>query len=179
MGMRFDFRRDRFILSIFAMRRAAYLLSVLLLAIAQMGAQQSGPPTPPAETQPNRPGPQRPNAQPTPPPAPAVVPVPMMPAQPNGPIQKSLVRITSTEVEPDYRAPWNSGAIQRGIGAGFVIEGNRIMTNAHVVSNSRYLTVERDGDPNKYPAHGSVRRARLRSRADHGRRRIFSRTWCR
>ena len=40
----------------------------------------------------------------------------------------------------------------RGIGAGFVIEGNRIMTNAHVVSNSRYLTVEREGDPNKYPA---------------------------
>src|SRR5947208_14753834 len=26
------------------------------------------------------------------------------------------------------------------------------MTNAHVVSNSRYLTVERDGDPNKYRA---------------------------
>jgi S1-C subfamily serine protease len=26
------------------------------------------------------------------------------------------------------------------------------MTNAHVVSNTRYLTVERDGDPNKYPA---------------------------
>ncbi|PYJ43759.1 MAG: serine protease, partial [Verrucomicrobia bacterium] len=25
-------------------------------------------------------------------------------------------------------------------------------TNAHVVANSRYLTVERDGDPNKYPA---------------------------
>jgi S1-C subfamily serine protease len=25
------------------------------------------------------------------------------------------------------------------------------MTNAHVVSNSRYLTVEREGDPNKYP----------------------------
>ncbi|MEY2479463.1 MAG: hypothetical protein QOI04_390 [Verrucomicrobiota bacterium] len=83
---------------------------------------------------------------------PQVVPVPVMPAQPNGPIQKSLVRITSTEVEPDLRAPWNSGAIGRGVGAGFVIEGNRILTNAHVVSNSRYLTVERDGDPNKYPA---------------------------
>ena len=26
------------------------------------------------------------------------------------------------------------------------------MTNAHVVSNSRYLTVEREGDPNKYQA---------------------------
>src|SRR5207237_8046616 len=69
-----------------------------------------------------------------------------------GPTKKRLVRITATEVEPDYRAPWNSGGVQRGIGAGFVIEGNRIMTNAHVVSNSRYLTVERDGDPNKYPA---------------------------
>src|SRR5205085_10067394 len=74
------------------------------------------------------------------------------PARTNGAIQKSLVRITATEVEPDYRAPWNSGGVQRCIGAGFVIEGNRIMTNAHVVSNSRYLTVERDGDPNKYPS---------------------------
>jgi S1-C subfamily serine protease len=77
---------------------------------------------------------------------------PAVATRPNGKIQKSLVRITATEVEPDFRAPWNSGAIQRGIGAGFVIDGNRIMTNAHVVSNSRYLTVERDGDPNKYPA---------------------------
>jgi len=72
--------------------------------------------------------------------------------QPNNQIQNSLVRITSTESEPDYRAPWNSGMIGRGVGAGFVIAGQRILTNAHVVSNSRYLTVEREGDPNKYPA---------------------------
>lgn len=63
-----------------------------------------------------------------------------------------MVRIVVTAQEPDYRAPWNSGAIGRGVGAGFVIEGNRILTNAHVVSNARYITVERDGDPNKYPA---------------------------
>ena len=73
-------------------------------------------------------------------------------AQPNGKMNQSVVRITATDVEPDYKAPWNSGAIQRGVGAGFLIDGDRIMTNAHVVSNSRYLTVERDGDPNKYPA---------------------------
>lgn len=73
-------------------------------------------------------------------------------AQPNGKIQNSVVRISATDVRPDYKAPWNSGAIQRGVGAGFVVSGGRIMTNAHVVSNSRYLTVERDGDPNKYPA---------------------------
>jgi S1-C subfamily serine protease len=76
----------------------------------------------------------------------------MAPPKPNGPVQKSLVRITATSVEPDYKAPWNAGALERGVGAGFVISGNRIMTNAHVVANGRYVTVERDGDPNKYPA---------------------------
>jgi S1-C subfamily serine protease len=113
-------------------------------------AQQNGPEPSASPSQPHLPGAgAKPSAS-----APAVVavPVPMAPPQPNGRVQKSLVRITSTEVEPDYKAPWNAGALQRGIGAGFVIEGNRIMTNAHVVSNGRYLTVERDGDPNKYPA---------------------------
>ncbi len=72
-------------------------------------------------------------------------------------------------MEPDYRAPWNSGSIGRGVGAGFVIDGQRILTNAHVVSNSRYLTVEREGDPNKYPGHGPICRPRLRSGAAPGR----------
>jgi S1-C subfamily serine protease len=105
-----------------------------------------GQPQPPAPA-----GPLGPKAA-TPPQNVVAVPVPIAPPQPNGPVQKSLVRITATEVAPDYRAPWNAGMLGRGIGAGFVIDGNRIMTNAHVVSNSRYLTVERDGDPNKYPA---------------------------
>src|SRR5881394_2007199 len=125
------------------MRRWAILFLSFLLAV-DAGAQQKSPPEPPGDLA--TPSPSAPIA---PAPAPVIV---AQPARPNGPIQKSLVRITATEVEPDYRAPWNSGGIQRGIGAGFVIEGNRIMTNAHVVSNSRYLTVERDGDPNKYPA---------------------------
>ncbi|HYR23653.1 MAG TPA: trypsin-like peptidase domain-containing protein [Chthoniobacterales bacterium] len=142
-------------------------ISILVLAgstsFGQQPAQQAPPP--PQRPQPNGPVGEAPG-QPQPP-APAgplgpktatppqnvvAVPVPMAPPQPNGPVQKSLVRITATEVAPDYRAPWNAGMLGRGIGAGFVIEGNRIMTNAHVVSNSRYLTVERDGDPNKYSA---------------------------
>jgi S1-C subfamily serine protease len=126
----------------FAMRRWAILSISFLLAMG-VRAQQKSPPEPPGA------GASPTASAPVAPPAPVIV---APPARPNGPIQKSLVRITATEVEPDYRAPWNSGGIQRGIGAGFVIEGNRIMTNAHVVSNSRYLTVERDGDPNKYPA---------------------------
>jgi S1-C subfamily serine protease len=126
------------------MRRFAFLLFVLLLLNSGgIQAQQRTVPPPPGDTPATA---QVPATTPIPVTAPAVA------TRPNGKIQKSLVRITATEVEPDYRAPWNSGGIQRGVGAGFVIDGNRIMTNAHVVSNSRYLTVERDGDPNKYPA---------------------------
>lgn len=129
------------------MRPLAFFLVILLsMSGNQLLAQQRTVPPPPGETPVESPAAMAPPVSNPLPPAPAVV------ARPNGKIQKSLVRITATEVEPDYRAPWNSGSIQRGVGAGFVIDGNRIMTNAHVVSNSRYLTVERDGDPNKYPA---------------------------
>jgi S1-C subfamily serine protease len=124
--------------------------SALLFASVSY-AQESTPAPPPVEQQ--VPGRQLGASRSTPPEQAVVpVPVPIAPPKPNGPVQKSLVRITATSVEPDYRAPWNAGALQRGVGAGFVISGNRIITNAHVVANSRYITVERDGDPNKYPA---------------------------
>jgi S1-C subfamily serine protease len=131
------------------MKRALVFVCITLLLGSASYGQQSTPASSPNEPQ----APQGLAASPSPP-AQAVVPVPVpiAPTKPNGPVQKSLVRITATSVEPDYKAPWNAGGLERGVGAGFVIEGNRIMTNAHVVSNSRYLTVERDGDPNKYRA---------------------------
>src|SRR5437764_857231 len=157
----FAFQARRFIFSDFGMKRL-FVCALLLFAGADLFHQQTTPhlqrqDTPPVASQQNTPPlpppeegmpPIKPSATP-PPVAPIVV---AAPKQPNGKIEKSLVRITSTEVEPAYGAPWNTGAIGRGVGAGFVIEGPRIMTNAHVVSNTRYLTVERDGDPNKYPA---------------------------
>src|SRR5262249_51544621 len=65
-------------------------------------------------------------------------------------IHKSLVRIQTVSQDPDYRAPWNPGTIGEGIGAGFVIDGDRILTNAHVVSNGRKIWITRDGDPKRY-----------------------------
>ena len=67
-------------------------------------------------------------------------------------VRKSVVRITTTSQDPDYKVPWNPGNITRGIGAGFIIGGPRIITNAHVISNARFITVERENDPKKYPA---------------------------
>src|ERR687887_774593 len=133
------------------MKRIIIIGYAVLFLLPLAYAQEGTPVAPPVE--PQIPG-QQPGASRSNPPAQAVVPVPVpiAPPKPNGPVQKSLVRITATAVEPDYKAPWNAGGLERGVGAGFVISGNRIMTNAHVVANSRYLTVERDGDPNKYPA---------------------------
>ena len=133
------------------MKRIFVIGYAALLFASVSYAQDSTPAPPPVEPQvPD----QQSGASRSTPPAQAVVPVPVLiaPPKPNGPVQKSLVRITATSVEPDYRAPWNAGGLQRGVGAGFVISSSRIMTNAHVVANSRYITVERDGDPNKYPA---------------------------
>lgn len=70
----------------------------------------------------------------------------------SAPVARSLVRIEATSQEPDYKVPWNPGSVSGGVGAGFIISDKRIMTNAHVVSNARFLTVSKEGDPNPYPA---------------------------
>jgi len=67
-------------------------------------------------------------------------------------VRKSLVRITATAQEPNYRIPWNPGAVGSGSGAGFIIGGNRVLTNAHVVGNARFISLERENDPKHYIA---------------------------
>ncbi len=67
-------------------------------------------------------------------------------------VRKSLVRILCTTQSPDYQTPWNSGRIGRGVGSGFIISNSRIMTNAHVVSNAKFIHVDKDSDSKKYPA---------------------------
>ena len=67
-------------------------------------------------------------------------------------ISKSLIRIEATSQDPNYKTPWSPGDVSSGVGAGFVVDGKRIMTNAHVVSNARFLTISKEGDPNPYLA---------------------------
>ncbi|MBU3665324.1 MAG: trypsin-like serine protease [Chthoniobacterales bacterium] len=68
-----------------------------------------------------------------------------------GPAQ-SMVRIATTAQQPDYATPWNPGGVERGVGSGFVIDGERILTNAHVVSNATFISVVKEGDPTLWPA---------------------------
>jgi S1-C subfamily serine protease len=81
------------------------------------------------------------------------------PPMPKGPtpsapsdVYRSVVRIEVATQVPDYGVPWNAGRFGGGIGTGFLIGKNRILTNAHVVSNSRRILVTVHGSPEKYPA---------------------------
>ncbi|MGA0845511.1 MAG: trypsin-like peptidase domain-containing protein, partial [Luteolibacter sp.] len=67
-------------------------------------------------------------------------------------VYRSVLRIEAATQVPDYQTPWNSGRFSGGIGTGFIIGKNRILTNAHVVSNARRLLVTVHGNPQKYPA---------------------------
>lgn len=72
-------------------------------------------------------------------------------AQPNE-IRKSVARINNTMQDANYRTPWLPGQLGGGSGTGWVVSADRIVTNAHVVSNARFLTVEKENDPKKYIA---------------------------
>ena len=67
-------------------------------------------------------------------------------------IYKSVLRIEVATQVPDYQTPWNSGRFGGGIGTGFLIGKNKILTNAHVVSNARRILITVYGSPKKYPA---------------------------
>jgi S1-C subfamily serine protease len=67
-------------------------------------------------------------------------------------VKKSVVLISNASQSWRFDQPWKKTGMRRGTGTGFIIKGNRIMTNAHVVSNSRYLEVKRLGDHTKYVA---------------------------
>ncbi len=73
-------------------------------------------------------------------------------ATPLDDVRRSVVRISTTSQDPNWREPWSPGRVHCGRGAGFVIEGRRILTNAHVVSNARFIAIERENDPRKYVA---------------------------
>src|SRR5260370_26496251 len=65
-------------------------------------------------------------------------------------IRKSLVRITTTSQEPDYKVPWNPGSISGGVAAGFIVEGERILTKAHCGRNARFIVVHAGDDPQRH-----------------------------
>lgn len=66
--------------------------------------------------------------------------------------RSAVVKIDSTALVHSYQSPWKQPVVQRSGGTGFVIAGQRILTNAHVVSQASILRVKRPDHQRDYLA---------------------------
>lgn len=67
-------------------------------------------------------------------------------------IKDAVVKIYTTYNPANFHEPWQMLGQQSQQGSGFVIEGNRILTNAHVVAWQTFVQVRKAGHARKYTA---------------------------
>src|ERR1700739_3517505 len=111
---------------------------------AQIQLPSSSPPAPPTNL------PLQPDASATGTPS-----TPYAPASgetPSAAVESSVVKVFSTFRGPDFYKPWEKAAPTEGGGSGVVIEGKRILTNAHVVLNASEIQIQANQGGDKMPA---------------------------
>lgn len=67
-------------------------------------------------------------------------------------VKNAVVKIHTTSAAPDFFTPWRLLNAKQSSGSGAVISGNRILTNAHVIADARYIQAQKNDDPKKYLA---------------------------
>lgn len=67
-------------------------------------------------------------------------------------VRDSMVKIYCVQNAPDYDNPWNMSGPETFSGSGCIIGGNRILTNAHVVSDRTFIMVRLHGQSQKHQA---------------------------
>ena len=90
-----------------------------------------------------------PPANVVPPPVPQGTPLPEG-SEAEKALEKSVVQIFTSYQEPNWSSPWIFDMPRRASGTGFLIAGNRIMTNAHVVAWTTQLVIRKYHDPRPY-----------------------------
>jgi S1-C subfamily serine protease len=64
----------------------------------------------------------------------------------------NVVKIFVTSNHMDYFRPWQSIGNSAASGSGCIIDGRRVLTNAHVVDGATFIQVRKESDPRKYTA---------------------------
>jgi len=64
-------------------------------------------------------------------------------------VRSAIVKVYTTSQAADYARPWEMEAQQDWTGSGCIVEGSRILTNAHVVSDQTFVQVQRADLPDK------------------------------
>ncbi len=67
-------------------------------------------------------------------------------------IKSSIVKIYTVAKRTQYKTPWNSKTYS-STGSGSIIEGKRILTNAHVIADNTFIEVKRYGKTKRYEAN--------------------------
>jgi len=72
------------------------------------------------------------------------------PAQPS--VAGSVVKVSVHANFPDLLSPWQKAGMESSTGSGVIVEGQRILTNAHVVESSVSIEVKRSDSAESFPA---------------------------
>ena len=67
-------------------------------------------------------------------------------------VRGAIVKVYTTYQRPSGSRPWQMAGQGQRTGSGCVIEGQRVLTNAHVVSDRTFIQVRRAGKSEKYVA---------------------------
>lgn len=69
-----------------------------------------------------------------------------------GLIPNGIVKVRAIHSHPDYESPWQSKPAHTVTGSGVVIDGNRILTNAHVTQHETMIEVMHENGSQAYSA---------------------------
>ena len=64
----------------------------------------------------------------------------------------AIVKIYTVHQRPNYWNPWTSYGPRSSTGSGCIVEGRRILSNAHVVGNQTFIQVRRNGESRRFQA---------------------------
>ncbi len=68
------------------------------------------------------------------------------------PVREAIVKVYTVHSVPDYYNPWNMRGTTSSTGSGAIIDGNRILTNGHVVRDQTFVQVRRFGESRRHQA---------------------------